>query len=148
MFFLDIYKQNSWRRSLRGVIQICFHPQQRIFVFGFLVPGAIPLDSPCDSINFAPENGSRADFVEKWTSLSEQMCFKYSACAQNLASRSSSPDSADSAAIPGNGPRRAVPDLGSTRAGGKDDGSLHKLPQITRYYPKLSKRASKHMCYF
>ena len=33
--------------------------------------------------------------------------------------------------IPGSGPRRAGQALGSTRAGGKDDGSLHKLPQIT-----------------
>ena len=29
---------------------------------------------------------------------------------------------------PGNGPSRAVLDFGSTRAGGKDDGSLHIFP--------------------
>ena len=36
----------------------------------------------------------------------------------------------------GNGPRRAAPDLCSTRAGGKDDGSLHKslqTKQINKY---------------
>ncbi len=32
--------------------------------------------------------------------------------------------------FPGNGPNRAGPALGSTRARGKDDGSLHKLLQI------------------
>ena len=32
---------------------------------------------------------------------------------------------------PGDGPNRAGPDLGSTHAGGKDDGSLHQLPQTT-----------------
>ena len=32
--------------------------------------------------------------------------------------------------FPGNGPNRAGPALGSTRAGGKDEGSLHKLPQM------------------
>ena len=40
----------------------------------------------------------------------------------------SSPDS------PGSGPSRAGQDLGSTRAGGKDDGSLHKLHQIMISY--------------
>ena len=29
-----------------------------------------------------------------------------------------------------NGPDLVAPTLGSTRAGGQDDGSLHKLPQI------------------
>ena len=32
--------------------------------------------------------------------------------------------------FPRNGPSRAGQALGSTRAGGQDDGSLHKLPQI------------------
>ena len=33
--------------------------------------------------------------------------------------------------IPGNGPNWAGLALGSTRAGGKDDGCLHNLPQVT-----------------
>ena len=36
--------------------------------------------------------------------------------------------------IPGNGPNRAGPELGSTRTGGQDDGSLHKLPQTRTFY--------------
>ena len=51
------------------------------------------------------------------------MCLKYRACAENLASRNSSAD------LPETGPaeqnRPYVP-----RAGGQDDGSLPKLPQI------------------
>ena len=35
--------------------------------------------------------GRLLDFFAKWTSLSEQMCLKYCACAQNLASRYSPP---------------------------------------------------------
>ena len=61
---------------------------------------------------------------ELWTrcSLSEQMCLKYRACAENLASRNSPPDPADPADLPETDPaeqtRPYVP-----RAGGQDDGS-------------------------
>ena len=37
--------------------------------------------------------------------------------------------------FPGNGPNHAGLVLGSTRAGGKDDGSSHRLPQKTTYRP-------------
>ena len=47
-----------------------------------------------------------------------------------MTSRNSSAATPATPAIPGNGPSWAVLDLGSTRAGGKDDGSLHKLPQM------------------
>ena len=36
--------------------------------------------------------------------------------------------------FPRNGPGRAGPALGPTRARGKDDGSLHKLPQNREIY--------------
>ena len=52
--------------------------------------------------------------------LSEQMCLKYRACAENLASRNSPPDPADPAETgPAEQNRPYVP-----RAGGQDDGSL------------------------
>ena len=73
--------------------------------------------------------GAFLDFDENWTSLSEQMVPKYHACHQNIASRNSSVLIRGIRGIPGNGPNRAGPDLCSTRSGGKDDGSLHKLPQ-------------------
>ena len=57
------------------------------------------------------------------------MCLKYRACAENLASRNSSADPPDLPDLPETGPaeqnRPYVP-----RAGGQDDGSLPKLPQI------------------
>ena len=65
------------------------------------------------------------------------MCLKYRACAENLASRNSLPDlpdPADPADPAETGPaeqnRPYVP-----RAGGQDDGSLHKLPQIIHIPP-------------
>ena len=71
-------------------------------------------------------------YLRHWKCNSEHLALKSAACRQNMTSRGSSADSADSALSPGfrgNGPSQAGPDLGSTRAGGKDDGSLHKLPQ-------------------
>ena len=63
---------------------------------------------------------------------SQQMCLNHYACAQNLASGNSPPDPADPADplyLPETGPaeqnRPSIP-----RAGGQDDGSLPKLPQI------------------
>ena len=40
----------------------------------------------------------------------------------------------------GIGPRTAAWTLPSTRAGGQDDGSLHKLPQINRQISKIRRR--------
>ena len=45
----------------------------------------------------------------------------------------------------GNGPNRAGPGLGSTRAGGQDDGSLHKLSQISCHTKKPSKSVLYHI---
>ena len=60
------------------------------------------------------------------------MCLKYRACAENLASRNSPADPADPPDPAETGPaeqnRPYVP-----RAGGQDDGSLPKLPQISYY---------------
>ena len=69
---------------------------------------------------------------QKWESFSELLALKSAACAQKKASRSSHPDLPD------------LPDLPKTQhpaqnrpwvphAGGQDDGSLHKLPQITTH---------------
>ena len=73
--------------------------------------------------------GSFPEFLEMWTSFSEQMCRFHDTVVQNQASQNSSADSPDSVLIrgfpgfPGSGPSRACRALGSTRAGGKDDGS-------------------------
>ena len=66
------------------------------------------------------------DFVGFQGVLSEQMCLKYRACAENLATRNSPADQsfpAETGLAEQNRPY--VP-----RAGGQDDGSLPKLPQI------------------
>ena len=71
-------------------------------------------------------------FIENGASFSEQMWLKYRACAQKLTARNSEADPAD---LPD------LPDPAETQhpvqnrpwvphAGGQDDGSLHKLPQI------------------
>ena len=70
-------------------------------------------------------------FIQIWTPFSEQMCPKYSTCPQKMASRNSSGDSADSGDSPEMVLTKPVRPLGSTRAGRKDDGNLHKLPQMT-----------------
>ena len=82
---------------------------------------------------------SLLDFVENLASLSEQMWLKYHACRQKMRPRSSSAIIPGIPGVRGSGPRRAGQDLGSTRAGGKDDGSLHKLPQIINIHTRLYK---------
>ena len=70
----------------------------------------------------------RAYGLNFWSPLSEQMLFTHDACSQKQL-----PEFIRGfRGFPGfleNGPNRAGSALGSTRAGGKDDSSLHKLPQ-------------------
>ena len=63
--------------------------------------------------------------------FSEQMLLNHNACAQNLASWNSPPDPPDPPDPPEMQSSGAGHTLGSTRAGGQDDGSWHKLPQTT-----------------
>ena len=71
--------------------------------------------------------GRLLDFVENWTSLSEQMGRISAACAQNIASRNSPgdpgdpPDPGDPGEVVA---RSAVRSPTSTRAGGQDDVSF------------------------
>ena len=60
------------------------------------------------------------DFIGNWMSRSEQMWPKYRACAQKQASQNSPADPPDPPETPSS---LAGPTLGSTRAGGQDDGS-------------------------
>ena len=84
----------------------------------------VPLGRPWDPLTYIPQ------FCQNWKSNSEHLALKSAACQQKLTSKGSSADSPLSRGFRGNGPNRAGPGLGSTRAGGQDDGSLHKLPQI------------------
>ena len=61
--------------------------------------------------------GRLLDFIENWTSFSEQMWPIYHACAQNLASRSSPPDPADLPDPAETESGRAEQTLGSSRRG-------------------------------
>ena len=66
------------------------------------------------------------------------MLLNHYACAQNMVSWKSSPDSPDPPDPLEMVSSRADPTLGSTRAGGQDDGSQHKLPQITARLAKFA----------
>ena len=65
-----------------------------------------------------------------WAPFSEQMLLKYRACAQNLAFWNLPADAADAAEPAEVVSASAARDLPSTCAGGQDDVSSNKLPQI------------------
>ena len=79
---------------------------------------------------------SRNSSADSLDSLSEQMCPKYRTCWQKMASWNSPADPADPPEMQSSG---AGHTLGSTRAGGHDDGSLHKLPEIILNRRNISK---------
>ena len=81
----------------------------------------VPLGRPWHPLKYIPQ------FCQNWRSNSEHLALKSAACPQNMISRGSS---ADSALSRGNDPNRTGPGPGSTRAGGQDEGSLHKPSQI------------------
>ena len=95
-------------------------------------------------------------FVHIWTfesrtPLSKQMGRIAAACAQDIASRNSSASSVFGAFPPGNprnGPSRAGPALGSTRAGVNDDVVYTNFLNIGKTHSTLSRfiEIQQNMC--